>query len=141
MKKILLALAFTFGIFTGTAKADPSCIRYDDPFGVVCAAYSMPPGATECAPGSTPGAGIVHLFTATNYGGICAALPFNSYIPDLTNSGWRNSIRSVKHGSGAHSRACNGTSFTGGCADMGGSYGSNFPNTAGPYNWGSIQTG
>jgi hypothetical protein len=142
MKKILLALALTFGIFTATAKADPYCTQYlyDPPFNA-CIAWSMPPGGYACTT-STPAAHEVFIYSQTNYGGVCAALPHNSYIPDLGPSGWKNSIRSMKHGVNESSHECFGANFVAPCADWGANISHwNFPNTSGPSNWGSIQTG
>lgn len=136
---MLLALA-SFAA-PSVAKADPYCTEYlyDPPFNV-CVAYSMPPGGHACTSG-TPAANEVFLYSATNYGGVCAVLPHNSWIPDLGPSGWKNSIRSMKHGTSESSRACNGVNFAPNCSNMGLGYGAYFPNTAGSLNWGSIQTG
>ncbi len=141
---MLLALASVAA--PTTAKADPYCTQYDEtpPFGLGCIAYSMPPGAHACTPGTNPGAHEVYLFSGTYYTGVCAVLPHNSYIPNLDSngSGWKNSIRSMKHGSSESSYACNAVNFGPNCSSMGTSVGSWFyPYTAGSQNWGSIQTG
>ncbi len=137
---MLLALA-SFAA-PSVAKADPACVAWADPFNAVCTAYAMPPGGHACT-GSAPAAHEVYIYSGTYASGVCAVLPHNSYIPNLNSngSGWRNSIRSVWHGSSESSHACGGLNFVAPCADMGGSWGTYFPNTAGPTNWGSIQTG
>ncbi len=138
----IMLLALASAVAPTAAKADPYCTQYlyDPPFNV-CVAYSMPPGGYACTAGA-PSAHEVYLYSGTYYSGVCAALPHNSYIPNLGPSGWQNSIRSMKHGTSESSRACNGVNFAPNCSDMGASVGAwYFPYTAGSQNWGSIQTG
>ncbi len=138
----VVAFALISGLGAKSAKADPACVAWADPFNAICTAWAMPPGGHACT-SNPPAAHEVYIYSQINYGGVCAVLPHNSWIPNLDSngSGWRNSIRSIWHGSSEASRACNGLNFAPNCSDMGGSWGPYFPNTAGSQNWGSIQTG